>query len=106
MIPLYIVLAVFLTVTGQILLKKAAIKYHIVDFFNAYIITGYLFFAITVIISYHLMTLIDMKYFTAIMSVNYIFTVLASTLFLEESMDRYKLFGTLLISIGVIIFVL
>lgn len=96
-------LIVGFTTAGQILLKKGA-TINSNTMFNIYIVVGYVLFLITIIVSYYLMKQIPMKYFTVIMSMNYLSVMFAAHFFLKEQLDRYKLFGTLFVAIGIVIF--
>lgn len=96
-------LLVFLTTAGQIFLKKGAIcRGGRKRFF--FIGMGYLLLLVTIICSYFLMKIIAMKYFVVIMSVNYISVMYSSRLFLAERLGRNKIIGTLLVAIGIFVF--
>ena len=63
-------------------------------------------FIIVVMASYYLMHILDMKYFTAVMSMSYVTVTLASRVFLGEKIDKRRAIGTLLVVAGVSIFVM
>ena len=94
---------VVLNTIGQLLLKKAA-QTRGID--NKYLWIGYIYFLATIFVSYFLMKKIELKYFATLMSVNYIVAMLASALFLQENLSRQKVFGTLIVACGVIVFLL
>jgi len=95
---------VFLTTLGQILLKKAALTHENRKKSLLFLVLGYSIFVITIGLSYLLMKMIPMKYFTVIMSLNYITVMLGAKLFLNERLNRQKIIGTSLVAIGILIF--
>jgi drug/metabolite transporter (DMT)-like permease len=97
---------VLLTASGQVMLKLGANEAERRGLINGYVIVGYVLFIITILLSYQLMKIIPLKYFTVIMSVNYIAVMVASRFFLNETIQKDKLIGTLLISIGIYVFLL
>jgi len=97
---------VFLTTAGQILLKKGAIYRTDRKKSLLFIGFGYLLFVMTILFSYMLMKIIEMKYFTVIMSLNYITVMFGASIFLNEKLGRKKVIGTILISIGILIFMI
>lgn len=97
---------IVLTATGQIFLKLGANKNRVVSFINGYIIFGYILFFLTIILSYYLMKIVPLKYFTVIMSLNYIAVMVLAKLFLGENIHKNKLIGTALISIGIFVFLM
>lgn len=92
-----------LTTIGQLLLKKSTF---IENFFlkNFIMFSGYFSFIVVMIFSYILMKYIDLKYFTIIMSLNYISVLIASSIFFKDKFSKKKIFGTILVMIGIIIF--
>lgn len=101
---LFAFLIVLLTTTGQILLKKGAIYSHQKSKSLRFIGLGYILFLLTIIFSYLFMKLVPMKYFTVIMSVNYIAVMFAASIFLNEKLKREKIIGTVLVAVGIFIF--
>ena len=99
------ILAVLLTSAGQLLLKIGAGRSMPGRWLNGYVLAGYGLFAVTVLVSYYLMHIIDLKYFTAIMSASYVLVALASRIVLGEKIGRRRALGTLLIALGVAVFV-
>lgn len=93
---------IFLNTTGQLFLKKAALRGGIN---NPFLWIGYILFAISVIVSYFLMQYLPLVYFTVIMSLNYLSVMYASSWFFDEALTRYKIIGTCLVLIGMIIFI-
>lgn len=104
MIFILVTAVIFLTTAGQILLKKAALGLHHTGKEHAYILLGYILFFIAVICSYILLKYIPMKFFTIIMSLNYVTVMFASAFFLDERLSSHKLIGTMLVGIGIIVF--
>ncbi len=96
-------LIITFTTIGQVLLKLGADNKRSV-FINVYVISAYIIFLMTVLISFQLLKTMSMLSFTVIISLNYICVMLASTLFLKEEFTTNKFLGTLLVTIGIIIF--
>jgi len=96
---------VLLTTAGQILLKKGAIYHHKRIKSLQFIGLGYLFFVITIVFSYLLMNLIPMKYFTVIMSLNYVTVMFGASIFLEERLEKKKVIGTIIVTFGIMVFI-
>ena len=100
------ILIILLTTAGQVFLKLGANKTEGERLINSYVLFGYILFLMTVILSYFLMKIIAMKYFTVIMSLNYIAVMIAARIFLGEEFKRDKFIGTILIALGVVVFLL
>lgn len=103
---IFAVFIVLLTTAGQILLKKGAIHHDDRAKRLKLITIGYLLFVMTIGFSYLLMSLIPLKYFTIIMSLNYIAVMFGASMFLNEKLERKKIIGTVLVAIGISIFML
>ena len=100
------VLIVLLNAAGQLLLKTGATVGQGAGLFNRYVLSGYALFFVIVLASYYLMHIIDMKYFTAVMSMSYVTVALASRIFLKERIDGRRALGTVIVVAGVSIFVM
>lgn len=101
---LFTCLIVLLTTSGQILLKKGAIYRNEKIKSFQFIGLGYFLFILTIIFTYLLMKLVPMKYFTVIMSLSYIAVMFSANIFLNEKLERKKVIGTVLIVIGIMVF--
>lgn len=99
-------LVVGLTVAGQLLLKYGAIRTQGGKLINRYVAIGYILFLLVVFASWFLMRVIDLKYFAALMSANYMAVALASRLVLKEKIGRRRAIGTLITAAGVLIFIM
>ncbi len=97
---------ILLTAAGQILLKKGADSQSGSQYINRFVISGYMSFLLTVLLGYHLMQMIPLKYFTVIMSCNYIVVMFGAKLFLKEAITKNRIVGTILITFGVFVFLL
>lgn len=95
-----------MTTSGQIFLKVGADKSKGSLAINKYILSGYMLLILTIILSYFLMKIMPMKYFTVIMSLNYIAVLFAAKVFLNEKINRDRVTGTILIATGVFVFLL
>jgi drug/metabolite transporter (DMT)-like permease len=108
MMYLLAIFTVLLSSSGQIFLKKAALYANVDNVRKSryFLMSGYALFVLAVVVSYVLMGLIPMKYFTVIMSSNYVFVMIASSFFLNEQLTKHKVFGTLIVVTGMVIFLL
>ena len=97
---------IFLTAIGQILLKKGANKQDGNLLLNGFVISGYITLLLTVVLSYYLMKVIPMKYFTVIMSASYVVVMVGARIYLDETITRDRLLGTTLIASGILVFLL
>lgn len=100
MIYLLIFIVIFLTTLGQLLLKVASKKNSII-----YLSLSYIIFIIVVITSYFILKEIELKYFTAIMTINYLMVFLASSYILKETISKKNILGIFLVTMGLIIFI-
>jgi len=92
---------IVLTTAGQMLLKQASLNGGV---WSAFFWAGNALFVVTVGISFLLMPRMELKYFSAIMSISYVTVMLASSLFFGERLSRAKILGTLLVVAGVALF--
>jgi len=95
---------VLLTTAGQIFLKKGAIYRENRSKSLTYVGFGYILFVMTIVFSYMLMKMIEMKYFTVIMSLNYITVMFGASIFLNERLERRKMIGTMIVTFGIMVF--
>jgi multidrug transporter EmrE-like cation transporter len=93
---------VILNTAGQLLLKRAS---EAGGLFNVDLWGGYFLFLVSVGVSFFLMRILDLKFFTTIMSLNYVAVMLASAYFFKEPLTPSKIGGTALVLCGVIVFV-
>ena len=100
---IFALIIILCTTIGQILLKKGALAVGKLTIYR-FIIFGYIFFVLAVIFSYALMKIIPMKYYTVVMSINYITVLIGANIFLNEKINKEKVIGTTLVAIGIIIF--
>jgi len=94
-----IIINILFTTVGQLLLKYATIENN-----KIFLASGYFLFILVVIASYFLMKLIELKYFTVIMTLNYLTVFLLSAWLFKEEANRTKVIGIILIMSGIAIF--
>lgn len=87
---------------GQVLLKKAADGNSKKSYF---LVLGYGLFLIAILVSFYLMKIMELKYFTVIMSLIYITVLFSSIMIFKEALNKYKVIGTSLVILGIIIFI-
>lgn len=94
---------------SQILLKKSAkIKYEsfIKEYVNPYVIIGYTMMIASTILTIFAFKGLDYKNGPIIESLGYILIMFLSLLFFNEKITKRKLFGNLLILLGILVFYL
>lgn len=96
-------LIVLITSVGQIFLKIGANKGGRL-IFNRYVISGYICFLSVIFLSAIIMKSIDFKYFTVIVSLNYLGATLMAIFILKEEVTWNKILGCIFISFGAVIF--
>lgn len=101
-----IFLGIILTSFSQILLKLGSRnnKSFFKSFFSFRVLFGYLLFIFVIILNIYAMQKIDLKILNALISLNYILVIFLSRLILKENLSSKQLIGTLLITIGLIIY--
>jgi len=106
----YIAIVLFsalLVAFSQILLKKSALKTYsswMGDYFNIYVISAYFILFITVFLNIIAYKGIDLKEGPVIASASYIFVLILGRIFLNEKITKMKVFGNILIILGIIVF--
>jgi len=102
-----LMLSVFIASISQILLKISANrKYNkqIQEYFNAYVLIAYSMFCISLILSILALRKLELKNIPIIESTGYIYILILSNLILKEKVTKYKIGGSFLIILGIIIF--
>lgn len=94
-----IIIAILFTTLAQLLLRYAAVRNN-----KLFLISGYFLLILVVIVSYFLMKLIELKYFTVIMTLNYLMVFIFSTFIFKEEINKNKVIGILFIIFGICIF--
>ena len=100
-------IVVILTSLGHILLKVGAIRNSDSGrpiYLHPISLMGYFIFAIVALLSIYAMTGLEMKVFFGLNSLTYVCIPVMAYVLLRESFTRNKIFGILLISLGVLVF--
>jgi len=101
------VTAVFIAACSQILLKKAATKEYknlLSEYLNLRVISAYMLFGISAATSMYALRHISLTLAVILESTGYVFVAGLSWVFLREKLSLRRIFGILLILIGIIIF--
>ncbi len=101
------ILAIMITAISQLLLKFAAKKEYknkVNEYINPLVISAYILFFSTTVLSVICLVYIDLSSAVVIESLGYIFVGILSFVFLKEKFSKRKFIGILLIFIGLIIF--
>lgn len=103
------VAAAFLAAISQILLKKSAQKEHkgmLREYLNGYVITGYGLLMGSLLINMWAYQGIEYRFGPVINASSYVFVLILGWLFLHEKITAKKLWGNVLIIIGILISVM
>lgn len=102
-LPLIVSLIIVSNVGANILIKKGAVSgEHI--FLNIYTLSGYAVFCIVLLLSIKLISITELKFFSVVMAMNYLFTFMAGVIFFKEGTNLFGIIGIVCISVGVVIF--
>ncbi len=100
------VFSVFVSSIAQLFLKKSSNLYKkgIKQYINIYVITGYVLFFLSIIITLVILKKgISLKYIPVLESLGYLFVPIFSFFLYKEKLND-KLFGIILIIIGILVF--
>lgn len=106
---LLILCSVIMASFAQILLKKATLKTYkswIFEYLNPYVIFGYGIMMIGMVLNVLAYRKVDYKNGPVIESLGFLFVMILSWFFFKEKITKKKLFGNLIILLGVVIFYL
>lgn len=101
--------AAFLAAVSQILLKKSAQKEHkgiLKEYVNGYVITGYVLLMGSLLMNMWAYQGIEYRFGPVINASSYVFVLFLGRLFLQEKITAKKLWGNVLIIIGILISVM
>lgn len=102
-----LLISVVLVSFSQILLKMSADNTYgkkIREYLNLYVLSAYSMFFISTFLNVLAFKGVELKYGQVFATLNYVFILIFSKLFLNENITKNKLLGNLLIILGVIIF--
>lgn len=106
---LLILCSVVMSSFAQILLKKSALKTYkswIFEYLNPYVICGYGIMVLGMLLNVLAYRKVDYKNGPVIESLGFLFVMVLSWFFFKEKITKKKLFGNLIILLGVVIFYL
>ena len=104
---LLLIFSVFIASISQILLKISANRKHnskIREYFNPYVIIAYSIFCFSLILTILALRGLELKNVPIIESTGYIYILFLSRIFLKEKITKYKIGGSFLIILGIIVF--
>lgn len=102
-------ISVLIASFSQIMLKKSAKKVYnrkVFEIVNPVVIGAYSLFMLSMLLTTFALRGVDYKYSGVIESVGYIFILVLSILILKEKATKKKIWGNIIIIIGIIIFTL
>ncbi len=110
---IYILLLLFnalLSAFSQVLLKKAAVnnnKSLFLQYINLTVISAYLIYVIVLMVNIYAMRFLSIGIVTTFSeTLPLLFTIFASKLFFNESINTYKVIGAIIVVIGVVLVLL
>ena len=108
--PLFYVLmlaSATITAFSQIILKKSANKKHkgiIFEYINPYVLFSYVCYFGVLVLNVFIYTNVDYRFGVVINSMASVFVMLFSKLMLKETITRRRIWGNVLIILGIVIF--
>ena len=104
---LLLIFSVFIASISQILLKISANRKYdkqIKEYLNPYVIIAYSIFCISLILTILALRRLELKNVPIIESTGYIYILILSNLILKERITKYKIGGSFLIILGILVF--
>jgi len=104
---LLLIFSVFIASISQILLKTSANRKHnskIREYFNPCVIIAYSIFCFSFILTIIALRELELKNVPIIESTGYIYILILSRIFLKEKITKYKIGGSFLIILGILLF--
>lgn len=102
-------ISVIISAYSQILLKKSALKEHkcfIYEYLNPFVIISYLIFFCAIFLDMIGLKKVPVSYIPIIESSSYFFIIIFSKIFLKEKLSKRKLISTIIIILGIMIFLI
>jgi len=96
-------IAILLTGIAQILLKMGS-KNEVSAYYNKYSISGYFLLIIVTIFGILALKGLELKFYYALASINYILVLIFSYIILKEEITKNKIIGIMIIVWGIILF--
>jgi drug/metabolite transporter (DMT)-like permease len=94
---------VIVNVAANIMIKKGA-RHKKSIFINKYTPFGYVLFALVVLMMLKLITIIEIKYISLIMAVNYFMTYMAGIIVFRERTNFWGIAGIVIVCSGIVVF--
>lgn len=101
--------AAFLAAVSQIFLKKSAGKAHrgiLGEYLNGYVITGYALLLLSLLMNMWAYQGMEYRFGPVINASSYVFVLILGRLFLHEKITAKKLWGNVVIILGILISVM
>lgn len=108
--PYYIgvVVTAFASAVSQILLNVSAEKKYenrVKEYLNPWVVLSYMILAVVLVTNIYLLGFMNLKEENAIASLTYVFVLILSRIVLKEKITLKKIWGNVLIIIGILIFI-
>ncbi len=97
-----ILIFLFNTIANVMIKKGALQKKDII--INRYTSCGYILFLLVMLISLNLITMIELKYYSLVLSINYFMTYIAGIIVFKEKTNTWGITGIVIVCFGIIIF--
>lgn len=102
-IYILVIISIILNTVANVLIKKGALVEKNI-FVNKFTPFGYVLFVIVMMISLKLITVIELKYFSLVMAINYFMTYMAGIIIFKEKTNRWGIAGIVIVCLGIITF--
>lgn len=104
-----IILGAFVAAISQAMLKKATQRQYnhpLKEYFNPLVITAYLLFFFTTLLSVTAYKVVPLSFGPILESTSYIFVTILGVKLFDETMNKKKVLGMMLIFVGIIVYTL
>lgn len=105
LLSFFVLVFTLLGAFGSLYLKKGSVKTNkkIMSFFNKEIMLGVFFYLLSTIFYLYLLSLLDLSLLYPLSSLSYVWVLLLSKHLLKEKITKNRVFGVLLIILGIIV---
>lgn len=98
----------FASAVSQILLNISAKKTYenkIKEYLNKWVISSYMILGVVLVVNVYLLKFMNLKEENAVAASTYVFVLVLSRIFLKEKITWKKVWGNILIVVGILIFI-
>ena len=102
-------LSVFISSVSQIILKKSSVRQYdsvVKEYMNPRVIGAYSMFIVSTLLTMYAYKVVPLSLGTLLEAVGYIYIPVLSYIFLAEKITFHKIVGSVLIILGIVVFVM